>query len=96
MLIDFVREWGIDNPIDYWWRKKNKVPFNSTLHRSISQRDMLFEFLEEELVREQEQEQICKSQESEYEYGSFDFLIDRVIDSSEIDMSKVEWDKIEL
>lgn len=34
-------------PIDYWWRKKYKVPFGSPQHRAMNFIDMFIEFQEE-------------------------------------------------
>lgn len=34
-------------PIDYWWRKKYKIPFGSSQHREMNFIDMFIEYQEE-------------------------------------------------
>ena len=46
-------------PIDYWWRKKYKVPFGSKAHREMNFIDMLIEYQEDLMV--------IKSTEDTYE-----------------------------
>lgn len=48
----FILEWNNSFPLDYWWRKKYNVPFNSPRHRETSQIDIYFEWLEENLFEE--------------------------------------------
>ncbi len=46
---NFVRQWNYRFPVDYWWRKKHKVAFNSPEHRNSSFWDMMFEFYEDKM-----------------------------------------------
>lgn len=47
----FVNYWNGQFPIDYWWRQKYKVPFGSIEHRNFSFLDQLFEFEEDQMIR---------------------------------------------
>lgn len=49
---DFLIKWNINYPLDYWWRKKYNIPFNSRKHREISYIDIFYEWLEEKLYEE--------------------------------------------
>lgn len=40
--------------VDYWWRKKYNIPFNSPQHRQANFIDMLFEFREELVLQRQQ------------------------------------------
>lgn len=53
---DKVIEWNLNFPIDRWWRKKYNVAFNSSKHREISFLDQLFEYEEDKLFNELEDE----------------------------------------
>lgn len=55
---NFLFQWH-DFPIDYWWRKKYKVPFGSKVHREMNFIDMLIEYQEDLMV--------IKSTEDTYE-----------------------------
>lgn len=55
---NFLFQWH-DFPIDYWWRKKYKVPFGSKAHREMNFIDMLIEYQEDLMV--------IKSTEDTYE-----------------------------
>lgn len=46
---NFLFQWH-DFPIDYWWRKKYKIPFGSKLHREMNFIDMLIEYQENLLI----------------------------------------------
>lgn len=48
----FVLEWNNTFPLDYWWRKKYNIPFNSKKHREVSYIDIYYEWLEEHLYEE--------------------------------------------
>lgn len=49
---EFLLEWNSLFPLDYWWRKKYNIPFNSKKHRRISYIDIYYEWLEEEVYKE--------------------------------------------
>lgn len=46
----FVLYWNTLYPIDLWWRIKHKTPFNSRAHREMCMVDMMFEYIEHQLV----------------------------------------------
>lgn len=46
-LNEFIKEWNIKYPYDYWWRKKYNIPFGSEAHKSMSHINMAFEYKEE-------------------------------------------------
>lgn len=46
----FVLYWNTLYPIDLWWRIKHKTPFNSNAHREMCMIDMMFEYIEHQLV----------------------------------------------
>lgn len=48
----FVIEWNNLYPLDYWWRRKYNIPFNSKNHRNVSYIDMYYDWLEEKLYEE--------------------------------------------
>lgn len=50
---EFVIKWNNDWTKDWWWRNKHKVAFNSEPHRSISQFDIYFEFLEDKVLKKE-------------------------------------------
>ena len=47
-----IVKWNFNFPLDRWWRKKYGVPFNSKKHQKISQIDILFEYFEENTIRD--------------------------------------------
>ena len=48
----YIKAWNISYPIDYWWRKKHKVPFGSEKHRQHNFVDMKLEYLEDLMYRD--------------------------------------------
>lgn len=51
---NFLIDWN-KFPIDYWWRHKHNVAFNSTAHREMSWIDMAIEYREDiEITKELE------------------------------------------
>lgn len=65
----FVQWWNVTYPLDRWWRKKHRVAFNSSQHRSMSFIDMKLEFEEDLLYR-----QIKEEKGSVYVPGRGDWL----------------------
>lgn len=65
-LDNFIYFWH-QFPIDYWWRKKYNISFNSPQHRQMSLIDIYFEYREEMLIKEYrkkaEEEQDAKENE---------------------------------
>jgi hypothetical protein len=62
----FVLRWGVENPIDRWWRRKHNIRFNSEEHRSMSFIDMAFEYQDDLMVK-----QAIKSIQEPYRPGDF-------------------------
>lgn len=57
---DFVSEWNIKYPYDFWWRKKHSVPFGSEKHLSMNHIYMVVEYVEDmfyEKLREAENDE---------------------------------------
>ena len=48
----YIKAWNIAYPIDYWWRKKHKVPFGSKTHKEQDFIDMKLEYLEDLMYRD--------------------------------------------
>lgn len=71
----FVLWWNLTYPVDLWWRRKYKVPFNSDIHRSMSMMDIYFEFVEDHL----------DIKKDSYTPGVGDFLKERKLSESEIE-----------
>lgn len=46
---ELVRQWNYRFPVDYWWRKKHKIAFNSPEHRKSNFWDQLFEYYEDKM-----------------------------------------------
>lgn len=46
----FIFQWH-DFSLDYWWRKKYKIPFGSQAHREMNFIDMYVEYREEFLLK---------------------------------------------
>lgn len=46
-ISNFVINWNNRFPIDYWWRKKYNIPFNSEKHRQANFIQMFYEYEEE-------------------------------------------------
>lgn len=49
---EFIIKWDNQYPIDYWFRKKYKIAFNSEAHRNMSFIDMRIEYEEEKLMEQ--------------------------------------------
>lgn len=49
---DSILKWNSEWRYDSWWRKKYNIPFNSESHRSASQIDILFEYMENSMTNE--------------------------------------------
>jgi len=55
-LQDLVLNWNNAWKFDFWWRQKYNIPFGSETHRSISQIDIKFDYLENLLAKKQQDE----------------------------------------
>ena len=69
-----VIDWNIRFPVDRWWRKKHNVAFGSSEHRKTSFFDQLFEWEEDRLFAELE------NNRDEYIINSGDWLKEIPID----------------
>lgn len=49
-LKSFVQKWNLEFPLDLWYRRKYKIPFNSSKHRELSPIDIRFEYEEEKFI----------------------------------------------
>lgn len=50
-VIAYIVNWNRLYPIDYWWRKKYKVPFGSDEHRQANFIQMYFDYEEERMMK---------------------------------------------
>lgn len=66
----FVNYWNVSYPIDYWWRQKHNVAFNSLTHQQSCFIDQLFEYLEERAY----EKILSPKKESAYEPGRMNYL----------------------
>lgn len=91
----FVNKWNIDFPLDRWYRKKHKIPFNSQQHRDLSIIDMRFEWEEEKLFKE-----ILETEDYKLDRGDFmrkdRFGDDKRTESEKIEEFKNEFKNIDL
>lgn len=84
--------WSNKFPLDRWWRLKYNIPYNSFEHREISQVDIFFEWYEEQLFIELEQEsKLLKEKEEQLRLG---YLISPR--SSEVKVDYSAFDDIDL
>ncbi len=67
-IIDFIEQWNARYPIDFWWRRKHKVAFNSNKHRQHSMLDMRIEFEEDRLYEEQVENKVTSMSNKERKY----------------------------
>jgi hypothetical protein len=83
----FVFYWNTLYPIDLWWRIRHKTPFNSSAHREMCMIDMMFEYVEHQLVYAKPEK------ESSYNPGMGNWLNEQIKTQEEIDK---EFDSISL
>ena len=69
-IINFVRSWNARYPIDFWWRKKHKIPFNSNIHKEQNLLDMRVEFEEDKMYEKLLLEDIKEKEVSKYKAGN--------------------------
>lgn len=75
---DFINNWNYKYPVDYWWRRKHKIAFNSSEHRACNFWDQLFEYYEDILYKK-------LGEEFDYELNSNDYLKIREVDGVDLD-----------
>ena len=64
---DFVKQWNFKFPVDYWWRRKHSIAFNSPEHRNSNFWDQMYEYYEDVMYKSFEKE-------NEYEPNKNDWL----------------------
>ncbi len=74
---DYIINWNLRFPMDYRWRKKYNIPFNSVKHRESCFLDQLIDLEEDKFFQE------LLSEEDEYRPGSGDWLKHEISDSIE-------------
>lgn len=80
--------------LDRWWREKHNIPFNSSLHRSTSQIDIYYEWIEEKtLTAHFKQKEKELKEEKDFKNGIYikeqieeDFDLDK-LDFSQINLN---------
>lgn len=65
-LREFMIWWNTQFPIDYWYRRKYEIAFNSAKHRELSLFDILCEWEEENLTIELQNELYNEEQFKDY------------------------------
>lgn len=63
---EFVRQWNYRFPVDYWWRRKHKVAFNSREHRISNFWDQMYEFHEDAMYKSFQEENTYKPNENDW------------------------------
>jgi len=84
----FVYYWVIKYPLDYWWRKKHSISFNSPQHREMSIIDIIIEWEMDKLFRREEREK-------PYIPGEGNYMKEvRMKELSEEDFDNIDFTKI--
>jgi hypothetical protein len=65
-LKEFIIKWDNKFPLDYWFRKKYSIPFNSEKHRELSFIDIKIEYEEDKLIKQLTEKQPIEAEEHEY------------------------------
>lgn len=65
MIKKAVIRWNNDHPLDKNFRKKYQIAFNSPQHRETNQIDVLFEWVENALIKEAEEKYIVDKEKQE-------------------------------
>jgi len=91
-LEEFILKWNEDFPLDRWWRKEHKVPFNSSSHREVSILDMLIEFRENGMIEDYLNFN-KKLKENPYIVGTGNYLFSNIIERP---LTDEEFDNIDL
>lgn len=98
-LEEYVDNWNRLFPIDKWYRKKFKIPFNSIQHRNISIIDMYFEYIENykydykiKKIKELDERKEKLNNMSPYIKGKGNFMKDLLSTASDIDKAFDELD----
>lgn len=81
---NFLIEWNYLFPLDRWWREKHGVAFLSKKHKKITQLQITYEYLEEQMFDEFVKES-NRRKEIEQNYKKGIWVIDRSSDITETD-----------
>lgn len=78
---EFVNWWNITFPVDYYWRSKHNIPFNSLAHQESCFIDQYIEYSEDLIYQK------IKSSEKEEKYqpGHMNWLKPKVYTKEEVD-----------
>lgn len=71
-----IIQWNNKFPLDKWWRIKYKIPYNSLQHQEISQVDIFFEYYEDILFKQFEEESKL-NQDKEFKLSQGELLTNR-------------------
>jgi hypothetical protein len=82
-LQDFIHFWNSKFPLDYWWRKRYNVAFNSVVHREFCFLDQLIEYQEEKMYEKFFEDN--KKKKDIYQPDRGKFLNVRKLSEKEID-----------
>jgi hypothetical protein len=82
-LKQFISFWNSNFPLDFWWRQKHNIPFNSPSHCTSSFIDQVFEYYEEESYNKITLKSIEKKKEV-YQPGRMNWLKPKIFTESEI------------
>ena len=63
---DFIKRWNYKFPVDYWWRKKHEVAFNSQEHRNSNFWDQVAEYHEDVMYQKLKEENTYDPTENDW------------------------------
>jgi hypothetical protein len=87
-LITEIRNWNIKFPFDLTWRRKYKIPFGCTQHRSMCLFDIKFDLEEDKMIEKIIVE--AKIEKKNKELGIHDKQLLKVNKSSDLDKEKID------
>ena len=85
ILKELILKWNTNYPIDFIWRRRNGISFNSPQHRSACLIDIKFELEEESVLREAIEEREQKLKEIKDYKNSGVFLKEQILSQEELD-----------
>lgn len=81
-LKQFVNFWNSKFPLDFWWRQKHNIPFNSSSHCQSTFIDQYIEYLEDKYYNNIS---IENNKKDIYQPGKGNFLKKKIYTNQEID-----------
>lgn len=81
----FIINWNKHWPIDYWWRKKYKIPFGSKQHREADFITMYLDYEEERMMKQFYEKQSSESTDKEFEEQFKESGVGKKMTQEEID-----------